>query len=321
MNNRSVFIKYLMIYIDTNKQLGCDEVSNKAIPELDKLFYEIGTYRRSSDFKELLKFIKKFPKIAPYNAMLLHIQKPGSVYVASAYEWRQKFERDIKPEARPMVILRPFGPVSFVFDLSDTFGVKPFPEDLLEPFAVEGKIPDCEYQSLINNMKCDGVLYVEADYGTNLAGMIRNCSSRREIKIEKSSKEIWVKAHYGMIVNKNHAPEIKFATILHELGHLYCGHQGTPNEKWWEDRRYLNKNEREFEAECVCWLICERRGIANPSAEYLSGYLDKNENIPEISTDTILKAVTVIESMLKEPKEPRKEIITEVIEKKVDNYE
>jgi len=78
--------------------------------------------------------------------------------------------------------------------------------------------------------------------------------------------------------------------------------------------RWLNEKEREFEAECVCWLVCERKGLRNPSAEYLNSYLDDNEIIPDISTDTVLKAVAMIESMLCENKNPRKEIITKTID-------
>ena len=291
-------------------------MSKKSIPELDKLFLEIGTYRKSSEFKKLLDFIKKFPKIAPYNAMLLHIQKPGSNYVTSASDWLNRFGRNIKPEARPMVILRPFGPVSFVFDLSDTEGNKPFPNELLNPFGVEGKISNYEFQMLTRNLNCDGIRYSEADYGTERAGQLGTSPSGKEVKIQKSTKDVWVQVLYDMVINKNHEPEVKFATILHELGHLYCGHLGSPNIKssWWEDRRFLNINEREFEAECVCWLICERRGIGNPSAAYLNGYLEKNEEIPDISTDTVLKAVAIIESMINEQKEPKKEIVNRVIE-------
>lgn len=98
---------------------------NKDIPELDKLFQEIGTYRKSEEFKELLDFIKKFPRLAPFDALLVHIQKPGSVYVASEAQWKQRFGRRVKTGARPLVILQPFGPVAFVFDLSDTEGDKP----------------------------------------------------------------------------------------------------------------------------------------------------------------------------------------------------
>lgn len=59
-------------------------MKNKLVPELDKLFIEVGIYRESKDLKNLFEFIKKFRNIAPYNAMLLHVQKPGSQYVASA---------------------------------------------------------------------------------------------------------------------------------------------------------------------------------------------------------------------------------------------
>ena len=75
----------------------------KSIPELDKLFNEIGTYRKSTELKELFEFVKKFPHMAPYNAMLIHIQKPGSQYVASAAEWARRFNRTINPGARPLL--------------------------------------------------------------------------------------------------------------------------------------------------------------------------------------------------------------------------
>lgn len=284
----------------------------KTMPELDKLFLEIGTYRKSDEFKQLLEFIKKFPQIAPYNAMLIHIQKPGSQYVASASEWGRRFNRRIRPEARPLVILRPFGPVSFVFELSDTYGREPFPERLLNPFKVEGKISKGDFRKLIANLKSDGILYGEADYGTSSAGFIQTADRGTEVLIQKSNKEILVKVLYDMVINRSHPLETRFATILHELGHLYCGHLGTPNPKWWDDRHFLNKNEREFEAESVCWLVCERIGVKNPSAEYLSGYLKHNQAIPDISIDTVLKSVGIIESMIYSNKNPRKEIIIKI---------
>ncbi len=288
-------------------------MKTKSIPELDKLFIEIGTYRKSSEFKELLDFIKKFPHIAPYNAMLIHIQKPGSQYVASANEWSRRFKRFINPGARPLVILRPFGPVAFVFELGDTHGNSPFPSELLNPFRVEGEIHDGIFNNLIKNLKTDGISYTEADHGTSSAGFIQINQSKHEEKITRTNKEIWVKILYNMVVNRTHPKETRFATILHELGHIYCGHLGTPNQKWWDDRHYIDKNAKEFEAESVCWLVCERLGVKNPSAEYLSGYLDEKEQIPNISVDTVLKSVAIIEAMINGRKEIRKEIITEVI--------
>lgn len=285
-------------------------MKNNSIPELDKLLIEIGTYRRSVELKELYEFVKKFPHIAPYNAMLLHIQKPGSQYVASAAEWKRRFNRTINAGARPLLILRPFGPVAFVFELSDTYGKEPFPEKLINPFKVEGTVSSFAFKKLISNLRCDGISYTESDYGTSSAGYIQKNKSKKEEKIVRGMKEIWVDILYNMVINRMHPLETKFATIIHELGHLYCGHLGTPNTKWWGDRHYLGKNEKEFEAESVCWLVCERMGLKNPSAEYLSGYLNYNEYVPNISIDAVLKSVAIIESMINGSKEPRKEIIT-----------
>ena len=286
------------------------------ISELDMLFEEIGTYKDSCEFKDLLQFVKRFHRVAPYNAMLLHVQKPGSTYVATGREWERTFNRGIKAGARPLVILRPFGPVSFVFELGDTEGTKPFPQKLLNPFETEGELSGINYDRLVENLKSDGILYVEAEYGTNSAGFIQTSTKKVETKISRVTKEIWVEILYEMVVNRTHKIETRFATILHELGHLYCGHLGTPFLKWWEDRHNLSKNIMEFEAECVCWLICERMGIHNPSAEYLNSYLDNNERIPSISLDIVLKSVGKIEKMIKEKIEPRKEIVKKVIDLK-----
>lgn len=288
-------------------------MKNKPVPELDKLFAEVGAYRQSTEFGELFVFMKKFPHIAPFNAMLIHIQKPGSNFVASASVWKKRFGRNIKAGARPLMILQPFGPVAFVFELGDTEG-KEFPEALLDPFKVDGEVSGMDFDYLINNLKCDGVAYRETERGTGSAGFIQTVSKndvKREQLIATAKKKTWVQILYDLVVNSNLSQTTRFATILHELGHLYCGHLGIPDFKWkyWKDRRTIEKKSREFEAESVCWLICERMGIKNPSAEYLSGYLKENREIPDISIDTILKAAGQIESMIIGNKEPRKEIV------------
>jgi len=284
-------------------------MQRKSMPELDKLFNEVRAYRKSKELKELLDFVKRFPYIAPYNAMLLHIQKPGSQYVASAAEWVKRFDRTIKPGARPLIILRPFGPVAFVFELNDTEGEKPFPETLLNPFRSQGQVSQYEFDNLIKNMKYDGISYSEVNYGTAYAGLIQTNTNRKEQSVIRGSKEIWLKVLYNMVVNSAHELETKFSTILHELGHVYCGHLGTPYEKWWVDRSFLELNEQEFEAESVCWLVSERMGVKNPSAEYLSGYISQYNEIPNISIDTVLKAAGMIETMINNRKELRKEIV------------
>lgn len=278
--------------------------------ELDRLFHEVGTYRRGRDFKELLHFIKLFPKIAPYNAMLLHMQKPGSSFVATAYQWMTNHKRQIKAGARPLVILRPFGPVEFVFELSDTEGEEFIPEVIIDPYAATGEVSGERFARFVSKLQCDGIAYAEADYGPESAGFIQTTDSGRELCINGRKKDTWVKVVYDLVVNKNQTKVTKLATIAHELGHLYCGHLGAPYPEWWKDRSGMDRACEEFEAESVCWLVCERMGIENPSARYLSYYLDGRGEIPAISLEEVLKAAGMIESIFQGTKLPRKEIVT-----------
>jgi hypothetical protein len=105
---------------------------------------------------------------------------------------------------------------------------------------------------------------------------------------------------YELLLNSSLSAESKYATLAHELGHLYCGHLGTPNEKWWPDRRGLPIEVLEFEAESICYLLCTRLGLENASAEYLAGYVRKCEATPPISLDRVMKSSWLIEQMGKD---------------------
>lgn len=276
-------------------------------PELDKLFEEVGTYRSTKDYRELLFFVRKFRHYAPYNAMLLHIQKPGSTYVASAADWQSRFQRKPIPGARPLVILRPFGPVAFVYELGDTEG-KAFPKELAEPFSASGMVSRAMVDSFIQNMLYSGVNYHEQDYGSDSAGFVQWVGSRA-VYTSPGGKKKHYSVPFSMVVNENLDNAAKLATIYHELGHVFCGHLSAPSVKFLPQRPGLPLKTVEFEAESVCWLLCERQGIHNPSAAYLSGYLDENEEIPPISIETVLKAVGAIEQIRAGLKAPRKELV------------
>ena len=88
--------------------------------KLDILFSEVKAYRKSKHFAELLGFCAKFKTLAPYNAMLVHLQRPHARFVLTPSEWR-KYNRKVRAHARPLVILVPFGPVDFVFEIQDTY--------------------------------------------------------------------------------------------------------------------------------------------------------------------------------------------------------
>ena len=70
----------------------------------------------------------------------------------------------------------------------------------------------------------------------------------------------------------------------------------------------LSKETKEFEAETVCWVVCERLNLSHQSVPYLHGYLNPDGKVPDISLDAILRAVGRIESMIKGINEPRKNL-------------
>jgi len=279
---------------------GFTEQDRGKVKMLDRLFLEVGTYKKSSDFRGLFNFIRRCPHIAPFNAHLLHVQKPKCRFATYASTWREEFGRTVKPDARPLIVLVSFGPVGYVFDLDDTEG-EPFPEKLLDPPGCVGVVPMYNFNILLANLPCDGIFYKEANVCNCVLGRIGKGAGEKTQVICKNREgaDVHGKILYEMCVQAGLPLEEKFATILHELAHLHCGHLGTPDPKLWPDRRYTKKNEVEFEAESVAWLVCERMGLKNPSVKYLSNYLNNNAHIPNISLFCVLKAVKDIEEMLK----------------------
>lgn len=271
---------------------------------LDELFMLARRYKKSENFKELLEFVASFKRYSAFNAMLVHIQMPGAKYVLPASRWHKEYRRRPKVDAQPLVMLKPMGPVMFGYDVSQTEG-KPLPRGFDNPFEATGRIALEEFNTTLSNAKRDGVVVKTKPLGSTLGGYVRNAAKPDHLYaihmktggewLLVGDKEVPVVAE--ITLNSNLPDETNYATITHELGHLYCGHVGTPNPRWWPDRRKLDKNAREFEAESVSYLVCCRAGLDTPAVEYLHGYLNSNDEVPQISLDIVFKAAQHIETM------------------------
>jgi hypothetical protein len=273
-----------------------------ALSALDDLFRASQTYSTSERYFELLRFIRKFPRYSPYNCFLLHVQKPSVSYVATPGQWERRFGRTIKHDARPLVILAPMSPVLFVFDVEDTEGA-PLPATLTDSFATKGVLHEGVWEKTRLNLPRDRILLIEEEMNRNKAGCIMDAEPTDFLLIDG----IRTKARYRMKLNRVLDVGGRYATLVHELGHLYAGHLGTPNPRWWDDRRGLTREQREFEAESVSYLVCSRAGIASPSDAYLAGYLRENQFIPPISLECVLKVAGQIEAMGRRKLPPRKD--------------
>jgi hypothetical protein len=261
--------------------------SDESRRTLDELVSRALAYRTSGEFKELLEFIRRFPHMAPYNAMLLHVQNPGIRYALRAPQWERKYHRRVKPGARPYVILQTMGPVAFVFDLSDTVAGSPLasevPEAALNPFPARGQPPADALPNIGAACEEIGIEIAEQDFATGLAGCVRrfpppDCGFR-------------------VTLNLKHTPAEKLGTLAHELGHVFCGHLGETELGFWTDRRPLNLEVREFEAEAVAYLVTDRMNLDIGSVRYLAGYLEAEQRLPNYSLDAVLKAAGKVEEM------------------------
>ena len=287
-----------------------DIEEQKLRQEIDKLYEDVVEYRDSHNFNAALKFIAHFKQMAPFNAAMVNIQKPGSRYVATPARWRE-MGRYPKAGVRPLVIMQPFGPVCYVYELNDTEG-KPVPDEVLNPFQIEGSAEGLLDQ-YVHSLWKEGIAYRDEDYGTTLAGFIQVTSKGNNLPLKEHTDKnghliSCVPHEYDMLINRNLSETEKCATLFHELGHYFCGHlpHSPKNKNVPKYRQGLRHSTREFEAETVCWLVCKRKGIDNPSASYLHDYLEENREIPKgISMDAILKAVGKIESLIERTYAPR----------------
>ena len=259
-------------------------------------------YHTSKDYLELLAFVSRLRNFAPFNAMLLQIQRPGLTYAASEYDWRTRFNRTINEDARPLLILWPFGPVAFVYDVLDTQG-DALPEDVSQTFHAMGPITEADIQKAIKGLENRGINVKLIDSGDANAGKI-------EAKRRSTAKK--ERPDYQIRLNKNHECNVQFVTLVHELGHLYLGHLGPDKYLSIDQRPKIDHPHRELEAESLAYLVCKRRGVASKSESYLANYVKVNVTVGSFDFYLLTKAAGQVETALGieahtlfEPKEER----------------
>ncbi|MCK5680915.1 ImmA/IrrE family metallo-endopeptidase [bacterium] len=256
---------------------------------IDQLFQSALTKKEPDAFSKFLEFARTFDNLSVYNSMLVRIQRPGATMVGTRDQWLE-IERQVLPDAVPIIILWPFGPVRFVFELADTKG-KELPGREDNPLFAKGELPEKVYVRIKNAAEKYAIEIAETkDYGTDLAGTAAGFNVCPE-KISGNQERA-----FRVKLNANHDLASRFATLTHELGHIYCGHLGRDSKGRWPNRRNkLSKEARELEAEAVAWLVCQRNGITTRSREYLNTLINDTV-LQKVSMYTIYEAANRVES-------------------------
>lgn len=253
---------------------------------LDRLLTESKLYQTSKEYKELLDFVVRLRTFAPYNAMLLQIQKPGLVYAASLKDWQKKFGRFAKGGTRPLLILLPFGPVGLVYDVVDTDGLE-LPRDVFN-FPVHGVFDGRRLESILMRLGIQGITSGEIDAGDGKAGSIRRIADAKGNRGPR----------FRIEMNRNHSSAVRFATLAHELAHLFLGHLGSDDKFKIKARPGLGHPQEELEAESVAYMVCLRSGVELQPQPYLSIFLQDPNQPVDLPIYLLMKVANQVESIM-----------------------
>lgn len=254
---------------------------------IDRLFQDALEHEGSTAFTSFIEFACRLSNLSVYNAMLVRLQRPGAAAVATEKRWN-KIQRHVRPGAVPIVVLRPFGPVSFLYEVSDTEG-KPLPGEGENPFVAHGDFDEVEWAGITKHHRTKNNIRIEEkNFGALLAGNARPLQGMPS-PVPGTEKVEWL-----IQLNANHDLPTRFATLSHELGHIFCGHCGADPAGRWPNRSKLPYPVREAEAEAVAYLVCSRRDLTVASKQYLSELI-QDVDLRQVSLYAVFEAANRVE--------------------------
>ncbi len=114
-----------------------------------------------------------------------------------------------------------------------------------------------------------------------------------------------------MVVNSGYNEAAKASVILHEIGHVLCGHLGRDEyndvtKVTDRSKENLSEQTKEFEAERVCEIVSNMLGIDCDAKHYLRDYLNPDGSEPSYSLRTTIEAADKIMLDFKKPIIPPK---------------
>ena len=233
-----------------------------------------------------------FRDYAPFNNMLVRLQDPTCSFFATAADWKRRFDRKLKDDARPMLILAPMHPVMVVYPLDATDG-PPLPDELSRMSRFEGAWKTDWLSRTIENAKRDKIAVEMKPLSSSNSGVAHMRYDDREGR------------RFRIVIHDRLDEPSTYGVLCHELAHIYLGHLGTNADGWWPARVSIPVRAVEFEAEAVAFVVTARIGLVGSSAEYLSRYFD-GDVVPEgVSLDHIAKAAGLLERMAQQTLPPR----------------
>lgn len=207
-----------------------------------------------------------------FNSAVLLVQRPGIGFAASETTWLKDYGRLPKPEARPLLIVKPFAPLDIYYEASDTYSIdnRPLPEWMQNGNRrLLPSMPEFSKEQFIFILNQHGVYFGEKDFGERIYGEM--IYQPNVVSIEYLNKNGDLKpllTHYVMLINSSLDFAQQIPAFFHEIGHLLCGHLTVDEEINKTDflnckipkRDELSHEQEEYEAEMTCALIMKAFG-------------------------------------------------------------
>ncbi len=280
----------------------------EAKASINSLLEQGQQYRSTAEYANLLSFIGRFRRYAPFNAMLVHMQRPGARYVLTAARWRSQFGRVIKPGAQNLIMLQPGGPYMIVYDVGDTEplrGAPALPRDVLDPVAATADLEDRHLERLwartVDNAVRLGIRIILVDHAKASCGQASRTQARDTVIERPGPRGQGVESfplRFEVLVNRNLALVDRYVTLVHELAHLRCGHLGGHLDHGWPDRRLGSQHRDEVEAESVAYMALLRLDSKAAMDDYLLGHVRDDATLPEdLRLDLVVEALSEVIAM------------------------
>ena len=245
----------------------------RAFDELGRLAQR---YRTSHAFGSLLNFVIRMRELSPYNAALLHVQKPEARMVRTAMDWLM-LGRQPLPEAKPALLLYPGGPLHFVFDIDETSG-----GPVSSP-AIPAPAADVLLRNATERVLREGVAVVGPLFGQEPRGRLRRGQTGEP--------------PFTITLEPKEDPVSQYSALVYELARLFLGHLGACEGCGWPARPPADDISGRFEAGAVAAIVCGRAGVPNEAGAYVRGYLQNFAEVPDLSLDLVLRVAGKIERL------------------------
>ena len=236
---------------------------------LKNLNERIEEVQDSKEFKKMLESFSKFHNYSYQNNILIQMQKPNASFVAGYKQWEDKFNRHVKKGEEGIAIFAPY-----------TYKKK---ETTIKTVEINGEFLEKEVEETvrktyfrpvyvfdISQTKGEPLPTIDTSLEnerSDLLKPLKDFSDTEEIKVETKALSGSLKGYSegGKIVLNNNTNNTEKASILvHELAHELFHNK--------EDRRKLNKEVKEMEAEAVSFIVMNHFGIKIKSDKYLALY-------------------------------------------------